>query len=1188
MNKVKFTLNDKTVEAEQGLTILEAARRLGTVVPTLCNDERLKPTAACRICLVRVSGARGPVPACATPVAEGMVVHTDTEDLVKSRRLALELMLSDHYGDCIAPCKMACPANIDIQGYIGLIANGLYVDALKLIKESNPLPLICGRVCPRFCEKQCRRNLVDGPVAINWLKRFAADYAFNNNIDLAPQIKPATGYRVAIIGGGPAGLSAAYYLALEGHSVTIYESSQKLGGMMRYGIPAYRLPRNILDYEISTITKLCQKVVCNAELGRDFTLESLRSDGYQAIFVAIGAQADQRMNIEGEELSGVHSGIGFLREIALGHKVPLGKRVAVVGGGNTAIDAAQTAVRLGCEDVTIVYRRTKEEMPASEDEIKQAEDKGVKFHFLAAPLKLNSNGGQVENIECIRMSLGEPDSSGRRRPEPIVGSEFNIALDNVIMAIGQSVKAPDTGGILSMEKGGIRINKDTMLAADNGIFAGGDCATGPATVVEAVAAGKRAATSICKYLQGESLEPLRKPYNCSKGTLKEINPREYEEVQRIPRVEMPTRDPKIRLGFDEFELGFSENLALIEAGRCLSCGCQKAFDCTLRDLATEYEVNTVKFMGDRHNRKTDTHDHPNILREPNKCILCGRCVRICSEVVGLGALGFVNRGFETQVQPALGLQLIETNCNSCGECTTTCPTGAILQRVNLPKAGPWKLHAVPTVCSGCGIGCAVQLNVKGDKLVKVTPAGDARINGNNICEKGMFDPIAINGQKRLSAPLVLRGETAVEASWEEAFETAAHGLIDIKEKKGADSLAVIVSPRATNEEAFLAQKLARMGLGTNNICSPDLPFLNEGFLRFLGKDGSCSNFDDLNDCDLIMSFNCELEYKYPVTSFKVREAMGRGCKLITLGSRQTSLDLMARINLKVNRRTSLDVLTAMLIYLFNYNLLDHDYIKHKVNNFAEMAAQYRGQPLTLMDDIPWVNTTRLIEALHLYVRARKPVILVDGDIITDEEAALISQLALVTGNIGREGSGIIQLRQPCNAQGLLDMGVVPAYLPGQVNIDSDGKGIFETNWGGVLPAPTKYDAAQVMDGIRKGKIAGMLLIDNNTSWDGLDIDFTAPVFSVVVTSAVPGSGPYPSVVLPSANFTANEGTYTNCEGFMQKLNPAFAPDGVRKTWEILAALSSSLGHRMYYRSVAEITSEITEYKCSCKSELTAA
>jgi len=268
MPKLSFTLNGKSVEAEAGSTILEAVSQNGVEIPTLCHDPRLKPYGSCRICLVEVEGSRGPVPACATPLTKGMVVRTRTDDIVKLRQMALELLLSDHYGDCIAPCKRACPAGIDIQGYIGLIANGEYREALKLIKESNPLPLVCGRVCPRFCETKCRRNLLDEPLAINALKRFAADFDQNSGSPYIPEPKPSTGRRVAIVGGGPAGLTAAYYLALDGHEITIFDAKPQLGGMLRYGIPEYRLPKATLDKEINIITSLCRQVNCNVSLGQ--------------------------------------------------------------------------------------------------------------------------------------------------------------------------------------------------------------------------------------------------------------------------------------------------------------------------------------------------------------------------------------------------------------------------------------------------------------------------------------------------------------------------------------------------------------------------------------------------------------------------------------------------------------------------------------------------------------------------------------------------------------------------------------------------------------------------------------------------------------------------------------------------------------------------------------------------------
>ena len=689
MPKVAFTLNGNKAEVEAGTTILEAAEQQGIKLPTLCHDSRLKPTAACRLCLVEVEKARGPMPACITPVTEDMVVRTTSDDLSSMRRMALELILSDHYGDCIAPCKLTCPAGIDIQGYIALIANGNYREALALIKESNPLPLVCGRVCPRFCETECRRNRVDEPVAINSLKRFAADYDMNSEDPYLPEPKPATGRRVAIIGGGPAGLTAAYYLGLEGHTVTILEASPELGGMLRYGIPEYRLPKAVLDKEIAAITRLCHRVRCNVSLGKDFTIGSLKKEGYEAIFITLGAQADQKMRIEGEDLPGVLSGIEFLRDVTLGKKVTLGDKVAVIGGGNTAMDVARTALRLGVAEVNVVYRRSRVEMPANAEEIEQAEEEGIHFQFLTAPVNAGARDGKVASMGCIKMALGEPDSSGRRRPEPIAGSEFTMEVDNIIAAIGQALDNPnlDQDSQIELSKRNyISVNEETMTASVAGVFSGGDCTSGPATAVEAIGAGRRAARSINKYLSGRPVVPDVEPYNCSKGEMEDIDPADFADVERIARTKQPVLDPEERTkSFTEMEFALSEEMALKEAERCLGCGCQAVFDCRLRELATEYQVNDAHYAGAKRHLPINENEHPLIYRDQNKCILCGRCIRICSEIEGLSVFGFVERGFETRVEPTLGMPLSETSCNSCGLCVSTCPTGALTAKAPLPE-----------------------------------------------------------------------------------------------------------------------------------------------------------------------------------------------------------------------------------------------------------------------------------------------------------------------------------------------------------------------------------------------------------------------------------------------------------------------------------------------------------------------
>jgi len=1181
MSKIVFTLDGKRVEAEAGSTILEAAQQNGVEIPTLCHDPRLKPYAACRICLVEVEGARGPMPACATPVAEGMVVRTKTDDLIKIRRMGLELLLSDHYGDCVAPCKLACPAGIDIQGYIGLIANGQYTEALKLIKESNPLPLVCGRVCPRFCETKCRRNLVDEPVAINALKRLVADYDQNNGGPYTPKPKPPTGHKVAIIGGGPAGLSAAYYLALEGHEVTIFEANPELGGMLRYGIPEYRLPKELLDKEIAIIAGLCSQVHCNVSLGRDFTIESLKGDGYEAIFIALGAQSSQRMRVDGEDLPGVLSGIEFLRDIALGEKVSLGEKVAVIGGGNTAIDAARTALRLGAGEVTIVYRRSRDEMPASDEEIEQAEQEGIKLHFLATPVKLSAQNGKVDSMECIKMVLGEPDSSGRRRPEPVAGSEFTMEVDTVIAAIGQTLDAsgiPQDGQIELNRRRYISVNEETMETSLAGVLAGGDCTSGPATVVEAVAAGRRAAISANQYLNGQQITPFEKPYNCTKGELDEIDASEYADVVRIPRTKMPTLTPEVRKrNFSEIEFGFTEEMAKAEAERCLSCGCQDVFECKLRQLATEYKVNDNHYAGRKPCLPIREDEHPYILRDPNKCILCGRCVRICNEVEGIAALGFTSRGFDTVIEPALGMPLAQTLCESCGQCISTCPTGALTPKIHLPKPGPWELEAVPTICPYCGIGCNIELNVIGDRIVKVTSPVNSLVNNGNLCQKGVFNPCSIHNLRRLKRPLIKRDGELVEASWDEAIALAGEGLRQIRERSGGDRLAVLSSPQLTNEENYLVQKLARAALGTNNIGSLATLVVNESMMNSFGKNASTCSYSDILTSDLIIVFGCDITEDYPIIALKIREAVGKGSKLVIINPRATRMDSLAKVNLKVNPRTTLPLLRAMLNYITTYDLADRDFVQSRTTGFEDFAREMRRYPAEETADAFWMKPAKIIEAIHLYIRAQRPVIVVNADTVTTNELILINDLALITGNVGRDGAGIIALRASGNAQGLIDMGVSPDYLPGQQPLtDIAVRQNFEAAWHKTLPLEEGRDAIGIINGVEKGDILGILVVGIDAINKIGNAIFEVPIFSVLVDTVFPETLPYPDVVLPGATFAESEGTFTNCERRTQHLHRAIPPFSGKENWEIMSLLASATGYSMDYPSVSTISAEIAD------------
>jgi len=570
-------------------------------------------------------------------------------------------------GDCVklapAPCQMTCPAGLDIPTYVTLVGLGRDAEAVDVIRKDCPFPWVCGLVCTRPCEFMCVRARIDAPISIKTLKGFAAERAMSERSYTNPPKEPDKNTKVCIIGAGPGGMSAAYYLALKGYGVRIIEQQPVAGGMLLLGIPRYRLPREVIDREVAMLKNLGVEFKFNTRFGRDITLEQLKKEGYAAFFFAIGAHKSFKLGVPGEtDFSQVVDAINFLRKVALGDRQVPGQNAVIIGGGNVAIDAARTCLRLGCESVTLAYRRTRSEMPADKEEVEQAEEEGVRFEFLNIPEAIVGENDRLQGLKCLRAKLVTKEGQNRKYPVPIEDSEFMIEADVIICAIGQQVDADCLAAVHGLDwtrRKTVNANMVTMETSLEGIFAAGDAVTGPATVIEAIGAGKRAAESIDRYLEGIP-QPKMPPVPTRRGRI------EYLEVpasskMTIKRPEMPLLNIyRRRTTFQQVELGYPEDLVRQEARRCLRC-----------DI----------------------------------CLRCGKCIEVCRDKMKVDALQMGYFDFDHPVPT--DFRKSEERCILCGACATNCPTGAMQIE---DKGGERILSLCGTVlnrkkllyCEGCG------------------------------------------------------------------------------------------------------------------------------------------------------------------------------------------------------------------------------------------------------------------------------------------------------------------------------------------------------------------------------------------------------------------------------------------------------------------------------------------------------
>jgi formate dehydrogenase major subunit len=1111
MGIIHLNIDGHEVQVYSGQTVLEAARQAGIEIPTLCHDKRVEAYGACGICVVEREGSAKLLRACSTMAEDGMVIFTDTDWVKETRRTVLELLLSDHRGDCRPPCVLACPARTDCQGYVGLIANGEYGEALRLIMEKIPLPGSIGRVCPHPCEEACRREKVEEPVSIAALKRFASDKTAVRSI--IPKPAPDTGKRVAVIGGGPGGLTAAYYLRLKGHAVTVYDAMPMMGGMLRYGIPEYRLPKEGLQEEINAIKSTGVEFRNNVKIGRDLTLDWLRGNN-DAVVVAVGASQSTGLRCPGEDMPGVSGGVDFLRDVALGNPISIGRNVAVVGGGNTAMDACRTAVRLGAENVYCIYRRTRNEMPAEDIEIEEAEEEGVIFKYLTNPIEITGDGF-VSEMRLQIMELGEPDASGRRAPVAVPGMEETLRVDTVISAIGQKLDAAGLEAIEQTKWRTIAADNDTFRTNLPGVFAVGDATNdGAGIAIEAIAEAGKAAVVIDAYIQGTDIS-YKNPYLVTS----EPSDDELASCERAARPQMAVCSPALRKNnFRELAYGLTEEQALNDAKRCLECGCRDYFECKLINYANGYDVKPEKYNGCSHHRPIEDA-HPFITRNPDKCILCGLCARVCEEVIGAGALGLLERGFDTVIQPALGLPLAESGCISCGQCVSVCPTGALTETIQINKQVPLAECETATTCAFCSVGCQMKLTSRGGKLLRALPyagkeaeAALSDCGGANafLCVKGRFGFGELSKQPRLTKPLIRgAGGTLSETSYGEAFTEIAKRMQALRALHGPESIGVSVSARLTGEEIFLINELASKAFHTENIFSFGRPI--SGMVSVLGADRSTTNLDELARTDLILLVETDIHNPHLIAGLAVRKAVKNGAKLIALNNFQSAADEIAARKFKPGDNTGLlrGVLKEALRLSGDTGL----------NGFDGCAASLAD--VTPSDDAK--------EIAAMYVNAKKAVIIYEDHSLSPEAATILANLAVAANHVNAPRSGVINLKSDANSQSLADLGIKSA---GEINVSA---------------------------------LKGLIIFGEDVPpLHGLD-------FMAVQDIRLSAAAAKADVVLPAASFAETDGLFVNAFNEIRAVNSVLpSPTGVSNTQQLLK-LAEAAGCKLSYRDANEIT-----------------
>ncbi|MGF1697184.1 formate dehydrogenase subunit alpha [Vibrio lamellibrachiae] len=1222
---VQIVIDGKFRIVEEGQSLLEASKVCGLEIPSLCGLNKSSDKIPCDLCVVEVESG-GMKRSCEMEVYDGLNVITQSQALTDHRKHALNRIMTDHYADCEAPCKTACPAGVDIQSYLYYIAQNDHKKAIEVIKRTLPMPLSIGRVCPAFCETECRRNLVDESIAIRQLKRHAADADLTAQESYTPPKKADKDKCVAIVGGGPGGLTAGYYLSNEGYSVTVFESMPKAGGWLRYGIPEYRLPKSILDKEIELMCRNGMEIKTNQKLGEQITLSQLSED-YDAVCLAVGASAAVEMNYTGSDFDGCYLGVDYLKDYVTDQNYTTGKKVAIIGGGNTAIDCARTAVRDGA-DTTLIYRRTRDEMPAEDYEIEEAEHEGVKFHFLTNPVEnIADENGRVKEIRLERMKLGPADASGRRSPKP-TGEYFIEAFDTVVAAVSQK---PD---LSFMDNESLEIpltrwntadvNPDTMHSGTGNIFSIGDFRRGPATAVEAVGDGRIAAEAMDRFFNGDMENIPVTPFNSRKEKkLKQIDPLQFENLQKIARVIMPELTAEQReQSFEEVETGFDNADAIAEAARCLECGCQANTACDLRDYSTEYGAvqtfkpteqlsQTVEMQSDDYWQQLRSKDARQkceidtssefVVFDANRCISCGQCVQACREESVHGVLSFMTNKDGTpasrpECRPnfgANGTAMGDSNCVQCGACVQACPTGAMYDARDRSQGRKENLKAVDTICTYCGVGCKLTMFVdEANNKIKYVEGADSPVNEGMLCVKGRFGFDFISDDTRLTTPLIRKDGWLQPASWEEAISLIAEKFGSIKQSFGGNALAGFSSAKTTNEDNYAFQKFIRRELGTNNVdhcarlCHASTV---TGLEASLGSGAMTNDIPSIKHSDVIFIIGSDTTAAHPIIGSHIKQAVRHnGARLVVADPKRIDIADHAELYLAHRPGTDVMLLNGVMQQIIKHGWYDQEYIEERVDGFDTLLQEVMSPNYSLekVELVTGVKADDIFAMARLIGTAERTAVYYSMGITQHttghDNVRSIANLQLLCGNIGIEGGGINPLRGQSNVQGACDMGALPNNYPGYQKVYNPMvRQKFAMEWNvSDLPAEIGLTLTEIIDAACKRDVRGLYVMGENPVLsdpnqahviEGLE----ALDFLVVQDIFLTETAQYADVVLPSTSFAEKAGHFTNTERRVQRLTPVVnAPGEAKEDWRIIQDIAIAMGSDWDYKNVMDITNEI--------------